>query len=87
MTRATWTWFAAVGFALALSACDDEIVDVDLPKADAAADRAADSPREATSDGGGTGDGGGTSDGGGPSDDAKTTDALDTDTSDAALAE
>jgi hypothetical protein len=42
------TWIAAV-FALLLSACDDEILtDVDLPK-DAAADRAADAPKEGAS--------------------------------------
>ena len=75
MRRATWTWFAAVGFVIALSACDDEIVDVDLPKADAAADRAADAPREATSDDGGS------------NDDAATDDGLDTSALDAALAE
>jgi hypothetical protein len=42
------TWLAA-GFVLALSACDDEILtDVDLPKdaAAAAADHAADAPKD-----------------------------------------
>ena len=75
MRQASWTWLAAVGVVLALSACDDEIVDVDLPKADAAADRAADAPREATSDGAG------------PSDDAATDDGPDTSALEAALAE
>ena len=85
MRQARWTWLAAVGFVLALSACDDEIVDVDLPKADAAADRA-DAPREATSDGGGPSDDAAT-DGGGPSDDAATDDSPDTSALDDVLVE
>ena len=45
MRQRNGTWLA-VGFVLALSACEDEILtDVDLPK-DASADRGADAPKE-----------------------------------------
>jgi len=48
MRQRNGAWLA-VGFVLALSACEDEILtDVDLPK-DASADRGADAPKEGAS--------------------------------------
>jgi hypothetical protein len=48
MRKRNGAWLA-VGFVLALSACEDEILtDVDLPK-DASADRGTDAPKEGAS--------------------------------------
>jgi hypothetical protein len=62
MRRIRAAWFAVAALAVALPACDDEILtDVDIPK-DASSDRGTDAPKEGAS-----------SDAGSP--DAPTTDA------------